>query len=248
MPTTSRPGMGASMRMVRAASAMARSSARASMRDSLTRTSGRTSYWVTTGPRVGAHDLGRDLEAAQLLLDDPDVAGVVEAAAPPVASLWVVEQRQRRAATHTRGSGARARARRSAGPRGRVAARGRRPAAAAPTRGAARRGSAAGRVVASASAADQTVWLIGAGLGCGRRQRRAAAASRSAAVGARAARPVAARRRRGRRPPIGDRRDASSRVRGGAACHGRHASRSWRSRWPGRRRRHGLRTGGAASG
>ena len=50
MPTTSLPGMGASMRMVRAASAMARSSARPSMRESLIRASGRTSYWVTTGP------------------------------------------------------------------------------------------------------------------------------------------------------------------------------------------------------
>ena len=50
MPTTSRPGMGASMRMERAASAIARSSASPSMRDSLTRASGRTSYWVTTGP------------------------------------------------------------------------------------------------------------------------------------------------------------------------------------------------------
>ena len=50
MPTTSRPGMGASMRMVRAARAIARSSASASMRDSLTRASGLTSYWVTTGP------------------------------------------------------------------------------------------------------------------------------------------------------------------------------------------------------
>ena len=50
MPTTSRPGMGASMRMERAARAMARSSAKPSMRDSLTRASGLTSYWVTTGP------------------------------------------------------------------------------------------------------------------------------------------------------------------------------------------------------
>ena len=50
MPTTSRPGMGASMRMLRAASAMARSSARPSIREILTRASGRTSYWVTTGP------------------------------------------------------------------------------------------------------------------------------------------------------------------------------------------------------
>ena len=50
MPTTSRPGMGASMRMERAARAIARSSARPSMRDSFTWTSGLTSYCVTTGP------------------------------------------------------------------------------------------------------------------------------------------------------------------------------------------------------
>ena len=50
MPTTSRPGIGASMRIVRAASAIARSSARPSIRESFTRASGRTSYCVTTGP------------------------------------------------------------------------------------------------------------------------------------------------------------------------------------------------------
>ncbi len=80
MPTTSRPGMGASMRMLRAARAMARSSARPSMRESLMRTSGRTSYCVTTGPVLVATTVGRDLEAAQLLLDDADVARVVVAA------------------------------------------------------------------------------------------------------------------------------------------------------------------------
>ena len=53
---------------------MARSSARPSMRDSLMRASGLTSYWVTTGPVLRGHDAGRDLEAAQLLLDDADVA------------------------------------------------------------------------------------------------------------------------------------------------------------------------------
>jgi hypothetical protein len=42
--------MGASIRIERAARAMARSSASASIRDSFTRASGRTSYWVTTGP------------------------------------------------------------------------------------------------------------------------------------------------------------------------------------------------------
>ena len=64
MPTTSLPGIGASMRMVRAARAIARSSARPSMRDSFTCASGLTSYWVTTGPVFVADDRGRDLEAA----------------------------------------------------------------------------------------------------------------------------------------------------------------------------------------
>ena len=50
IPTTSLPGMGASIRIERAASAIARSSASASTRESLTRASGLTSYWVTTGP------------------------------------------------------------------------------------------------------------------------------------------------------------------------------------------------------
>ena len=50
MPTTSRPGMGASIRIERAARAMARSSASPSMRESFMRASGLTSYWVTTGP------------------------------------------------------------------------------------------------------------------------------------------------------------------------------------------------------
>lgn len=50
IPTTLRPGMGASMRSVRAASAMARSSASPSMRETLTSGAGYSSYWVTTGP------------------------------------------------------------------------------------------------------------------------------------------------------------------------------------------------------
>ena len=50
MPTRSLPGIGASMRIERAARAIARSSLSASMRDSLTPLSGRTSYCVTTGP------------------------------------------------------------------------------------------------------------------------------------------------------------------------------------------------------
>ncbi len=50
IPTTDLPGMGASIRMVRAASAIARSSASPSIRLTLTDGSGSTSYWVTTGP------------------------------------------------------------------------------------------------------------------------------------------------------------------------------------------------------
>ena len=57
MPTTSLPGMGASMRIERAARAIARSSARASMRETLTWCSGWTSYWVTTGPELTATTL-----------------------------------------------------------------------------------------------------------------------------------------------------------------------------------------------
>ena len=49
-PTTLLPGMGASMRRVRAARAMARSSWTASMRATLIEGSGSTSYCVTTGP------------------------------------------------------------------------------------------------------------------------------------------------------------------------------------------------------
>ena len=52
MPTTSLPGIGASIRIERAARAIARSSARASMRETLMWCSGRTSYWVTTGPEL----------------------------------------------------------------------------------------------------------------------------------------------------------------------------------------------------
>ncbi len=82
MPTTSLPGMGASMRMERAARAMARSSARASMRETLTWCSGRTSYWVTTGPGVDGHDLGRDGEAQELLLDPALVRFVIDRRRP----------------------------------------------------------------------------------------------------------------------------------------------------------------------
>ncbi len=50
IPTTVLPGIGASMRIVRAARAIARSSASPSMRLTLIDGSGSTSYWVTTGP------------------------------------------------------------------------------------------------------------------------------------------------------------------------------------------------------
>ena len=46
-------GIGASIRSERAARAIARSSARASMRLTLMSGAGWTSYWVTTGPRCG---------------------------------------------------------------------------------------------------------------------------------------------------------------------------------------------------
>ena len=53
MPTTSLPGIGASIRIERAARAIARSSARRlDAADTLTWCSGRTSYWVTTGPEL----------------------------------------------------------------------------------------------------------------------------------------------------------------------------------------------------
>ena len=52
MPTALLPGIGASMRRVRAARAMARSSASASIRLTLTCGAGWTSYWVTTGPAL----------------------------------------------------------------------------------------------------------------------------------------------------------------------------------------------------
>ena len=54
MPRTLLPGIGASMRIVRAARAMARSSVRASMRLTLISGEGSTSYCVTTGPAFQA--------------------------------------------------------------------------------------------------------------------------------------------------------------------------------------------------
>ena len=57
MPTTSLPGIGASIRIERADRAIARSSARASIRETLTWCSGLTSYWVTTGPELTATTL-----------------------------------------------------------------------------------------------------------------------------------------------------------------------------------------------
>ena len=55
IPTALLPGIGASIRSDRAARAIARSSASASIRETRTSTAGWTSYWVTTGPalRVG---------------------------------------------------------------------------------------------------------------------------------------------------------------------------------------------------
>ena len=165
MPTTSRPGMGASMRMERAASAMARSSARPSMRDSLTRASGLTSYWVTTGPVLVRHDRGRDLEAAQLLLDDADVALVVEAAAP-------LRRRRPRSSSSSAG---RSQSARGAEPalvgvedRASPAAVAASPAAVADARAAAGQRPPSSATVSSRRAGrHHTVWLSGAGLGIG---------------------------------------------------------------------------------
>ena len=52
MPTALLPGIGASIRRDRAARAIARSSASASIRLTLTCGAGWTSYWVTTGPAL----------------------------------------------------------------------------------------------------------------------------------------------------------------------------------------------------
>ena len=52
MPTTERPGIGASIRIDRAESAIARSSASASILLTRTEASGSSSYWVTTGPAL----------------------------------------------------------------------------------------------------------------------------------------------------------------------------------------------------
>ena len=52
MPTALLPGIGASMRMLRAARAIARSSDRPSIRLTLMCGAGWTSYWVTTGPAL----------------------------------------------------------------------------------------------------------------------------------------------------------------------------------------------------
>ena len=70
MPTALLPGIGASIRSVRAARAIARSSARASIR--LTFTCARRLDLVLGHDRAGvaADDLGRDLEARELLDDD----------------------------------------------------------------------------------------------------------------------------------------------------------------------------------
>ena len=52
IPTAALPGIGASIRMLRAASAIERSSESASIRLSLMCGAGWTSYWVTTGPAL----------------------------------------------------------------------------------------------------------------------------------------------------------------------------------------------------
>ncbi len=52
MPTALLPGIGASIRMLRAASAIARSSDSPSIRLTLMCGAGWTSYWVTTGPAL----------------------------------------------------------------------------------------------------------------------------------------------------------------------------------------------------
>ncbi len=52
IPTALLPGIGASIRSERAARAIARSSASASIRETRTSTAGWTSYWVTTGPAL----------------------------------------------------------------------------------------------------------------------------------------------------------------------------------------------------
>ena len=69
----------------------------ASIRDSFTWRSGLTSYWVTTGPVFVATTLAGIGEAAQLLLDEADVRGVVDAAAGArgYARLEEVDRRQR---------------------------------------------------------------------------------------------------------------------------------------------------------
>ena len=85
MPTALLPGMGASIRSDRAASAIERSSDKASIRLSLMSGAGWTSYWVTTGPAFRPTISGRDAEARQLLDDDvfdPQVA----VSSPPASS------------------------------------------------------------------------------------------------------------------------------------------------------------------
>ena len=71
MPTTSLPGIGASIRIERAARAIARSSARASIRDSLTFFCGLDLVLGDDRAGVRADDPGVDPEAAQLRLDVP---------------------------------------------------------------------------------------------------------------------------------------------------------------------------------
>ena len=173
MPTTSLPGIGASIRIERAARAIARSSARASMRETLTWCSGRTSYWVTTGPELTATTLAgiAKLSSFSSIRRDVRLRGRARRRRrPPVAARAgrssAASSRSRRA---TRGRSA-------ASPASAIAAR---RAAAAPTAPA----SGAGRQPPS-GAPVQTVWLTGdwpdrgrARRGCCRRRRLAARAS-----------------------------------------------------------------------
>ena len=182
MPTTSRPGMGASMRIVRAARAIARSSASASMRDSLMRASGLTSYCVTTGPVLVATTVAGIWKRGQLLLDDADVALVVEMLAAD-GGCGDVEQLVRRQLP--------------------VALRLARGVPSSPNLQCWRWGPRAALAAAGdpVAVAFQTVWLIGARLGSGDSEA-GRAASTSAAAFSRVALPRrSCHARRSARPP-----------------------------------------------
>ena len=151
-------------------------------------------------PGVGRRDRGRDLEAAQLLLDDPDVARVVERAAPDARG-----DARRRAARWPGSAQTRAGAQRLLRPSrcGRSATRGRDAA-----RQRHRRGRLEPRHRPSAVARPplHTVWLSGAALA--RARAGPAAAARSAADSA--ARGAARRHRRPVARPVRPRAAAAS--------------------------------------